>query len=217
MKNTKIIISALLGFFINVASAENFSAGINYASDYLYRGSLTAGQSVQSEIGFNTSKAGLGFSAGAFTNQAIGSSPDSYIFGAGISKSFAEDLLSAYAGFNHVEDVAGSAFSEVELSLGVKWHLSPTVNFYRNLEDSLYTYELNLGHAFDFDLFSLGLNGSVGNTDTTASTDNTYYILGASASRSLSEDADLSVAISRADSDTISDEYIFEIGVALKF
>jgi len=217
MKITKLIVTALLGFFINVASAENFSAGINYASDYFYRGALKSGQAVQSNVGFSTSGGGIDFSAGAFTNQVVNSGSDTYILSAGAAKSFADDILSVYAGVNHMEDVAGIAVLEAQVSLGINWHLSPTVNVYRDLDDALYTYELALGHSFDLDAFLLGFNGSVGQTDISSTVDNTYYTVGASASRSLGEDADLSLGITHVDSDTISNEYIFEVGISLKF
>jgi hypothetical protein len=217
MKTSKLIITALLGFFINAASAENFSAGIKYASDYFYRGALKSSEAVQSNVGFSTSGGGIDFSAGAFTNQAVDSGVDTYILSAGASKSFADDLLSVYGGVNHVEDVAGVAVLEAQVSLGLNWHLSPTVNVYRDLDDALYTYELVLGHDFDLKAFTLGLNGSVGHTDVTSSVDNTYYTVGASATRALSDSADLELGVVHVDSDTLSNEYVFEVGVSLRF
>jgi hypothetical protein len=217
MKNIKIIITTLLGFFINVASAENYSAEIRYASDYFYRGALKTGQAVQSSVGLSASGGGLGFSAGAFTNQAVDSGSDTYILSAGISKSFVDELLSAYAGVNHVEDVAGAATLEAQVSIGLNWPLSPRLSVYRDLDDSLYTYELSVNHELDLEVLSLGLNGSVGNTETSSLIDNTYYTVGAVASRSLSEDSTISLGATHVDSDTTSNEYVFDFGVAIKF
>lgn len=217
MKITKLIVTALCGFIINAASAESFSAGINYASDYFYRGSLKSSEAIQSSVGFSASGGGVDFSAGAFTNQVVGSGSDTYILSAGVSKAFADDLISLYGGVNHVEDVAGATALEAQVSLGLNWHLSPTVNVYRDLDDALYTYELVLGHDFDLDAFTLGLNGSVGHTDVTSSVDNTYYTVGASATRALSDSADLELGVVHVDSDTISNEYVFEVGVSLRF
>jgi len=203
MKITKLIVTALCGFIINAASAESFSAGINYASDYFYRGSLKSSEAIQSSVGFSASGGGVDFSAGAFTNQVVGSGSDTYILSAGVSKAFADDLISLYGGVNHVEDVAGAAALEAQVSLGLNWHLSPTVNVYRDLDDALYTYELVLGHDFDL--------------DATSSVDNTYYTVGASATRALSDSADLELGVVHVDSDTISNEYVFEVGVSLRF
>jgi hypothetical protein len=217
MKNTKIIITALLGLFINVASAENYSAEIRYTSDYFYRGALKTSQAVQSSVGLSASGGGLGFSAGAFTNQAVDSGSDTYILSAGISKSFVDELLSAYAGVNHVEDVAGAAALEAQVSIGLNWPLSPSLSVYRDLDDSLYTYELALSHELDLEVLSLGLNGSIGNTETSSSADNSYYTVGAVASRSLSDNSTVSLGVTHVDSDTISNEYVFDFGVAIKF
>jgi len=217
MKNTKIIITALLGLFINVASAENYSAEIRYTSDYFYRGALKSDQAVQSSVGLSASGGGLGFSAGAFTNQAVDSGSDTYILSAGISKSFVDELLSAYVGVNHVEDVAGAAALEAQVSIGLNWPLSPNLSVYRDLDDSLYTYELALSHELDLEVLSLGLNGSIGNTETSSSADNSYYTVGAVASRSLSDNSTVSLGVTHVDSDTISNEYVFDFGVAIKF
>ena len=51
MKKTKLIITALLGFFINAASAETYSLGTKYASDYFFRGSLMTQESIQADLG----------------------------------------------------------------------------------------------------------------------------------------------------------------------
>ncbi len=217
MKITKLIVSALLGFIINVASAENYSADIKYASDFFYRGSLKSSEAIQSSVGFSASGGGLDFSAGAFTNQTLGSGSDTYIFSGGVSKSFAEDLLSAYAGVNHVEDVAGAAALEAQISVGVNWLLSPTVNVYRDLEASLYAYELELSHDLDFEVFSLGLNALVGNADTSATADNTYYTVGALASRSLNDNVTVGLGVAHVDSDTVSNEYVVDFGISFSF
>jgi len=217
MKNIIITFLALFGSFINAVSAEDYSADIKYASDYFYRGSLKSGEAIQSSVGFSTSAAGIGFSAGAFTNQVVGSGSDTYILSAGVSKNFLDDLLSAYAGVNHVEDVAGAASLEAQVSIEANWPLSPKVSVYRDLDDSLYAYELGLGHEFNFDVFSLGLNGSIGNVDTSSTADNTYYSVGAVASRSLSDNASVAVGVAHVDSDTISNEYVIDFGLSLSF
>ena len=46
MNSTKLLVTALLGFIINVASAQNYNAGLGYASDYFYRGALKVRRSL---------------------------------------------------------------------------------------------------------------------------------------------------------------------------
>ena len=50
---------------------------------------------------------------------------DSYHMGAGLGTSFADGLLSAYAGINHFEDVPGASLIEAEVSVSVETLLSP--------------------------------------------------------------------------------------------
>jgi len=65
MNSTKIVVTALLGFIINVASAQSYNAGLGYASDYFYRGALKSEEAVQASFGVKTEIEGLNVSAGA--------------------------------------------------------------------------------------------------------------------------------------------------------
>jgi hypothetical protein len=217
MKKTKLIITALLGFFINAASAETYSLGTKYASDYFFRGSLMTQESIQADLGVNGEVFGLDYSANAFTNQSVESGVDTYILNAGLSTSFFGDLLETYAGIGHIENVSGEALMEASLRLSIDTVLSPTVSFFRNLDESLYTSELSLSHDLDLDFASLGILGSIGISDLTNSNSETYYSLGANASRSIAEKSEISFGIERVDSNLIEAEYVFALGVSTQF
>lgn len=217
MKKTKLIITALLGFFINAASAETYSLGTKYASDYFFRGSLMTQESIQADLGVNGEVFGLDYSANAFTNQSVESGVDTYILNAGLSTSFFGDLLETYAGIGHIENVSGEALMEASLRLSIDTLLSPTVSFFRNLDESLYTSELSLSHNLDLDFASLGILGSIGISDLTNSNSETYYSLGANASRPIAEKSQISFGIERVDSNLIEAEYVFALGVSTQF
>ena len=217
MKKTKLIITALLGFFINAASAETYSLGTKYASDYFFRGSLMTQESIQADLGVNGEVFGLDYSANAFTNQSVESGVDTYILNAGLSTSFFGDLLETYAGIGHIENVSGEALMEASLRLSIDTLLSPTVSFFRNLDESLYTSELSLSHDLDLDFASLGILGSIGISDLTNSNSETYYSLGENASRSIAEKSQISFGVERVDSNLIEAEYVFALGVSTQF
>ena len=113
MKNKITSILVLCGLFFNAALLGN-SAKIGYASDFFYRGAQKSQESVQASVMLASQVGGLDVSAHACTNQAIDTATDSYNLGAGLGKSFADGLISAYIGLNHFEDVPGDALSEVE-------------------------------------------------------------------------------------------------------
>jgi hypothetical protein len=92
---------------------------------------------------------------------------------------------------------------------------SPTLSVYRNVDDKLYTFEGSLKHQFDLEVVDLCVHASAGNTDTTESTDRSYYGLGANLSRSVGEGAILSASADLVDADDIDREFVF--GTALTF
>ena len=209
------IVSLLLAFglSINAASAGN-SAKIGYASDFFYRGAQKAEESVQASVMLGHSFGSLDGSLHACTNQAVDSNNDSYHIGAGVGASFVNGLLSAYVGINHFEDVPGDSLAEVEIRVSVDALLSPSVSVFRNLDDSLYTFEVSASHGIDLGFAELGLGASVGNTELTSSNDTTYYEVGASLSRSIGA-AEGSLSIDYVDADDLDREFVF--GTALTF
>ncbi len=217
MKTIKLITTALLGFIINVASAGDYSLGTSYVSDYFEEGLRKAGESVQVSLGAEGTLGGLNYSAGAFTNQSINSGTDTYILSGGLSKSFADELISAYVGLEHTEDVSGEAIQEADLTLSFSTLLSPTVSVLRNLDESLFIYELSLSHALDVKVASLDLMGSVGNVESSQSVDTDYYTLGAMLSKSISDNASISVGLLRVDSESTEEDYVTSLGISTRF
>lgn len=216
MNSTKLLVTALLGFIINVASAQNYSVGLGYASDYFYRGALKSEEAVQALFGAKTELGGLDVSARAFTNQAVGNGSDSYQLNLCAGKSL-NDLLSLYGGLNHFEDVSGEALFEAKIGLGFDTLLSPSVNVYRSFDDDLYTFEAGVDHQFDFEVAELCVHASAGNTDLTEAVDSDYYAFGAKVSRDLAENASIAVSADRVDSDAIDSEWIFGLSISTNF
>ncbi len=212
------IASLLLAFgsFTNAALAAN-TAEIGYTSDYFYRGSQQSQEAVQAAIGFEQNVAGLNASLGLFTNQSVDSSADSYIVSAGVTESFLDGLLGAYVGLNHVEDVPGAAFSEVQVSVSIACLLSPTLSAYRDLDDSLYTFELSASHDVELGFADLGLGASIGNTDVSNSDSRTYYSVGADLTKGLSDSASASLSVDYVDADDIEREFVFATALTFQF
>jgi len=209
------IVSLLLAFGLTNAAFSGNSAKVGYASDFFYRGAQKAEESIQASVGLGSSVGGLDISAHACTNQAVDAGVDSYHLGAGAGKSFADGLLSVYAGINHFEDKPGNALSEFQVGISSSTLLNPSLSIFRDFDDSLYTVEAGVSHGFDLDVVNLELDASIGNTDLTNSTDRTYYSVGATASKSLSDNADLAVGVDYVDADDIDREFVF--GTALTF
>lgn len=217
MKTTTLIISALFGFFINAALAGNYTLQTKYSSDYFYRGSLKAEESIQLGVGVSGKILDLDYTVGAFSNQSINSGTDTYILSTGVSKSFLDGLLSVYAGVNHVEDLDGASIMEGEINLKFDSILSPTVSIFRDLDTDNWTTELSLSHQVNLKLANLEIQGSAGNTENSSSQEETYYSVGAEFSRPLTENSTIALDVSRVDSDSINEEYVLGLGVSVNF
>ena len=217
MKTTTLIITALCGFFINAALAGNYTLQTKYSSDYFYRGSLKAQESIQLGVGASGKILDLDYTIGAFSNQSIDSGTDTYILSAGASKSFLDSLLSVYAGVNHVEDLDGASVMEGEINLKFDSILSPTVSIFRDLDADNWTTELSLSHQVDLKLADLEIQGSAGSTENSSSEEETYYSIGAEFSRSLTESSAISLDVSRVDADSINEEYVLGLGISVNF
>jgi len=212
MKNK--IASLLLALGLSSATLANY-AKIGYVSDFFYRGEQKALESVQASLDLDKNVAGLNASFHACTNQSVDQGVDSYGLAAGISHTFVDGILNVYGGFNHFEDVAGDALSEIALKAGLNTIASPALSVYRNVDDELYTFEGSVSHSIALSIVDLGLSASIGNTDITESTDRDYYSLGADLSREVGEGAVLSASVDLVDADDIEREFVF--GTALTF
>jgi len=212
LKLTSLLMA--LGLLTNAAFAGN-SAKIGYASDFFYRGEQKALESVQAAVDLETALLGLDAKLHACTNQSIDEGVDSYRFAAGLGTDFTEGLLSIYGGFNHFEDVAGEALSEIELSGSVNVFGNPTLSAFRNVDEDLYTFEGSLSESFDLSFASLNVRGSVGNTEVTTANNRTYYSVGGGLTRQIGAGVDLGLSVDLIDSDDIEREFVF--GTALSF
>lgn len=213
MKNKIVSLLTALGLSFNVASASN-SASIGYASDFFYRGSQKAEESVKTSVMLSHSTELASLSAHVCSNQAISSGDDSYHMGFGASKSFA-DLLSVYVGFNHFEDVPGSSLSEVEMSFSLDKAFSPKLSVYRDLDESIYTVEGGVSYSIDSPIGSVQLDALAGNTELNEVSDLDYYVLGVSVSYDLSESSALGFSVDYVDPENTDEEFV--VGTSLSF
>ena len=212
LKLTSLLVA--LGLLTNAAFAGN-SAKIGYASDFFYRGAQKSLESVQAGLDLESSVLGLNGSLHACTNQSVDQGVDSYRFAAGLGTSLG-DLFAVYGGFNHFEDVAGEALSEIELRASVDMIGNPSVSVFRDTSDDLYTFEGSLSHDLDLSIANLEVRGSLGNTDVTASNNRTYYSAGAGLSRGLG-DATVGASVDLVDSDDIEREFVFGTAITFNF
>jgi hypothetical protein len=211
------IVSLLIAFgLLNAAYAGN-SAKLGLASDYFYRGVQKSEESIQGSLMLGGSLGGFNASLHVCSNQAVDSGNDSYHMGAGLGKSFAEGLFSLYGGFNHFEDVPGAALSEAEVRVSSNVLLNPSLTVYRDIDESLYTFELSVSHSLETDIADVSVNASAGNTDVTNSADRDYYSVGGVASKSLSDSSDLSIGVDYIDADNIDGEFVLGSALTFKF
>ena len=219
LKNMKLKLTSLLvalGLLTNAASAGN-SVKIGYGSDFFYRGSQKAEESIQSSLMLSHAISNLSASAHLCSNQAIDSGLDSYHMGAGLGASFSDGLISLYGGLNRFEDKPGETLSEAEIKLSLGVPFSPSFSAYRDLSDDLYTFEAGVSYVLETSISDLALSGSVGNTETSATSDTTYYSVGAGVSKNLNDTASVGLNVDYVDADNIDNEYVWGAAITLKF
>jgi|TARA_B110001454_G_C12721818_1_gene435030 hypothetical protein len=222
MKTKLSIITALLGLFINAASAEEANLqgdmGLSYLSQNYFRGQSVSEEALQASIGADFDVAGLGAFVDFSTSQSLESGEDKHDTALGVKTSFLDDSLSVSVGLLHYEYTAGDA--ELEGFVGATYNtiLSPTMRFYRNTEESLSTYEASVSHGFDLGLADLSLGAGIGMTDLTSTTDSDYYELSAVASRSITDSVEAFARLAYNDADNRDDADAFGgIGFLVKF
>ena len=216
MKTKLSILTVLLGLSINVASGGNGSANIGYTSDYFREGALVSEEAVQASASYGFKALGLDSSVGIFTNQPIEGGTDTYIIDAAFSKALNE-TFAVSVGLEHTEFVAGVATLDVTADLSVNTVLNPTLSIARDTEDELYAIEVGISHDLDLEVATLGLSASYGNTDVTTTSNIDYYTVGASLSKSLSENSAVHASVAYVDSDSIDNESVVGLGLSLKF
>ena len=217
-----ILVTALLGPFINAASAEapdlSGDVGLEYSSQHYFRGQSVSTDTLQASVGANFDVAGLGAFVDYSTNQSLDVGDDKQDAAVGIKTSFLDDSVSVSVGLFHYEYTAGA--SELEGFVGATYNtvLSPTVRIYRNTDESLSTYEASVSHSLDLGIADLRLGVGIGVTDLTPDTESDYYELSAVASRSLSDSIEAFAALSYNDADTRTESDTFGgFGLSVKF
>ena len=128
-------------------------------------------------------------------------------------------MLNLYVGLEHFEEVAGDSYLDARVSLGFDTVLSPSATVYRNTSDDLYTFELSAKHGLDLEIADICVHALYGNTDSSATINENYYGVGAVASKSVSENAELSLSYDYYDSDLIADgdESVFGLALSVNF
>lgn len=223
MKIKLLLIAALFGPFINATlSAEEpklqGDIGIGYSSDTFFRGQTVSQDSLEASLGLDFNIGSLSSFADFTTSQSLEVGDDKYDISAGIEASLMDGAASLSAGLLHYELESGASQLEAFLSGTCNVLLSPTVSVYRNLDESLYTYELSVGHSLDLEILSLSLGAGFGVTELTSSNEVDYYELSAVASKAVTEDADAFLSVSYNDAENQADSDVFwGAGIKVKF
>ena len=207
---------AFICLFTNAASANTGSLSAGYASDYFREGAMIAGESVTAGVDYSISAGdSLELSLGAATNQSVSSGSDAYLISLGASKQWS-DLIGTYIG-EHFELVSGDAALDVELKVDVSVPLNPSLSVARNTDETLYTVEVGVSHSLELEIVNLDLSASYGNADVSTVSDIDYWTLGASASKSVSENSDLALDYDYVDSDLVDGESIVGVSLTVSF
>lgn len=222
MKTTTVILSALLGFFINAASAEappvKGNVGAKYSSDYNRRGEILSAEALQAQVGFNVGLGSVDVFGDFFTNQSTdsgGADTDETTLGLGTS--LFDNNFNAYIGIYNTDLGAAEDTLEAFASLQVETLLSPTVSVFRDTDASLYTFEGQLSHGVSLEVIDLELAGVIGNTDSTTTLDRTYVGAKLTASKTVKDNLNLYADVAVSDSDDRSNETIWGLGLSVKF
>jgi hypothetical protein len=220
MKTKLKLLALLSALSINVDAAEQPAngiqgeLGIEYASDYYYRGERVTGESTQLKAKASTDAIVADAFVCAFVNQGL-QSVDSYLFAVGLSDSYLNDTVSGKIGWLHREDTPGDAQSEVFVQLAIDTLLNPSVTLSQDVDDSFTTGELGLSHVFDLGLADLTTSGSAGTTETSTGSTN-YYGAGAKLSREFGG-LIASTGVDYVNADDIDSETVFSVGIGVKF
>jgi hypothetical protein len=91
------------------------------------------------------------------------------------------------------------------------------LSVYRDTDDSLYTFEGQLSHEVDLNIVNLELAGILGNTDTSATTDSTYFGAKVTASKTIKENLNLYADVALSDNDVRDNETVWGVGLSVKF
>lgn len=222
---TKIVIAALACALItNVASAAKQDTGFKlggtigagYVSDDFFRGQASSGESLQANVGFNTSVGSVGLFADLATTQSVDSTEadtNDVTVGLSLNPTSKIDLL---LGLYNTDISTSGGNLEGFVGVQIDTLLDPSITVYRNTKASLLTYEAGVSHDISLDVFDLQVSGWLGNTELTTSDDSTYYGAKLAAVKSLGN-IDLYADVSVDDNEDRDAETLWGAGVAVKF
>lgn len=216
---TKIAIVALLcAFNINAsASKASGSLDVSHTSDYYFRGAELSTNSLQATAGANAVVNGVDVFANFFTNQPTGAAENNTdILTVGGGKSFADGLLSLYAGVVNVDHDGSDSVLDAFVSVKLESALSPAVTFYRNTDEELYTVEGSVSYTIKSTIADLRLSVEAGTTDVTTATSRDYAGATAKLSRSFGA-VTPHLCLSVVDADDSARDTIVKAGLTFKF
>jgi hypothetical protein len=169
-------------------------------------------------VGFNIGLGSVDFYGDLFTNQSTdstGTDTNEATFGLGTS--LWGDSLNAYLGVYNTDSGAGEDDLEAFASVSLNTLLAPRVSIFRDTDDSMYTFEGQISHEVNLNLLDLELAGILGNTDTSATSDSTYYGAKLTASKTVKESLNLYADVALSDNDTRNNETVWGVGLSVKF
>ena len=220
----KLLLSALLsvGSFINAASAEapevSGAVDTKYSSDYHRRGQLVSAEALQAQVGFEVGFESLSVFGDFFTNQSVKSAgADNDELTVGLGTSLFEDRFNAYLGVYNTDSTVLGENLEAFASVGANVLLSPTFSFYRDTDESLYTFEGELSYDVDLDVVNLQLAAVLGNTELTNVSDSTYYGAKVTASKTIKENLNIYADVALSDNDVRDNEAVWGVGLSVSF
>jgi hypothetical protein len=216
MKTKITILTAFLALISNVCLLGAGTVSLGYSSDYVRRGGLVSAEALQASAGYSASVSGLELSGSVFSNQPTGQEEDTYLIKGGAGVQLGE-LLNLYVGLEHFETVDGDADLDVAVEAGFSSALNPNLYIAKDTDDDLYTFEGSVSHDVTLQDLTVSLGALYGYTDLTETTDETYYVLSAGTSVSISESADIELTYDYVDSDLSAEDNVFGIALNVNF
>ena len=221
MKTKLTILALLCAFNINASGEQPASSSgsldLSYATEHYFRGAEVGAEAIQATVAGSADLGSFKVCGSVFTNQTTASGSGNFDqVKLGIGKSFADGLLSLYAGVLNTD--ADDTGSELDVFIGGKIDtvLSPVVIVYRNSDDDLFTYEGSLSHTVETSIVDLSVSVSGGITDVTASDERSYYGAGLELSREIGS-IKPHVGVDYVNADDSDDDTIVSAGLTFQF
>lgn len=201
----------------NDASKSSVSGTVSagFSNENYYRGADLGDDTLKVGADIHAALSGIGVFGSVVSDQSINGGADQYYITAGIaSKLFDMDLST---GFLHTENKPGDTTGEIFARLNTGKLLNLSGIAYYEVDHDLWTFELGGSHTFDLDIVKLTGRAAVGNTEVTSTNDRTYYNVGVTLNKELTDNVDLHVCFDYVDADDIDDDWVFLTGLQVKF